>query len=266
MVAIAFRDSDPVSDRQSPLPHTFVTYEIDEVLHGRSSSRRLTLRFLGGWSGQSGRIMLVPHAPLFKIGDRDVVFVSGNGEVACPLVACFLGRFRIWQDAIYNDAGLAVRLNPDGRLQFGPDRLPGEQLTMEFPPAPASRLRAVRQQIEQDNDLSVDERETLRRRLRDMSATRVISRGREVSQGTTTAPSTPPLSAERFKAFIVEISEGYPVSGDPMPTVSPDEPFEYPEQVLRNAEPPTRIPQPRTLTLEQQLLQQNHGNPVLRTQ
>ena len=80
--------------------------------------------------------------------------------------------------------------------------------------------------------------------------------------------SSPLLEAVGFKALITRISKRYPSDSKPMPTVSPDEPFQFPAQVLRPAEPPNRIPrpEPRPLTLEQQMLRQNHGNPVLRAQ
>ena len=148
VVAIAFRDSDRLPGSQTVLPHTFVTYQVGQVLRGRPEAPRLTLRFLGGWSGEMGRIMRVPHAPLFKLGDRDILFVAGNGTAACPLVACGLGRFRVWQDRVYTDAGLAVRLDAAGEMRIGPDRLPSEQLSMEFPPAPERHLDTLRQQLE----------------------------------------------------------------------------------------------------------------------
>jgi hypothetical protein len=263
VVAIAFRDSDQLPNNQARLPHTFVTYEVGEVLRGRSESRRLTLRFLGGWSGQTGRIMRIPHSPLFKLGDRDILFVAGNGAAACPLVACGLGRFRVWQDQVYTDAGLAVRLNAEGKLRIGPDRLPHEQLSMEFPPAPEAHVDAMRQQLEKDESLSEEQRETLRRRVRELSAPRTISPGRIVSE-TIAPPSTPPISAVAFKAFVARISDRHPYQAVPTASLSPDRPFTYPEQVLGTAKPPTRFPAPRTLTREQQLLRQNLGNPVLR--
>jgi hypothetical protein len=261
---IAFRDSEPVADTGVTLPHMFITYRIDNVLRGRSQSRQLTLRFLGGWSDKSGRIMRVTHAPLFKLGDRDILFVAGNGAAACPLVACGLGRFRIFEDAVYTNTGLAIRLDAAGSLRIGPDRLPAAKTTMTFPPAPPERLRAVEAQI-RDQSLSEKERETLRRRLRDMSGPRVLGLGRVVGEPPT-PPSTPPLSAERFKTLIVGISDRFPGDAVPVASASPDEPFEYPPMVLRPAEPPTRVPAPRQLTREQQRLQQNNGNPVLRRQ
>lgn len=265
VVAIAFRDSDQLPTSQTTLPHTFVTYEVGKALRGRPESPRLTLRFLGGWSGKAGRIMRVPHAPLFKLGDHDILFVTGNGAAACPLVACGLGRFRVWQGQVYNDTGLAVRRDDKGALRFGPDRLPYEQLSMEFPPAAEAHINAIRKQLENGEKLSEDQREALRRRVRDLSAPRIIRLGRTVSDKPIAPPSTPPMSADEFKAFVAEISDRYPYKVVPTVSLSPDRPFPYPEQVLGTAKPPTRFPAPRTLTREQQLLRQNLGNPVLRT-
>jgi|GEM_PF-5619369 len=265
VVAIAFRDSAPLPASQTVLPHIFVTYEVGQVLRGRPEASRLTLRFLGGSSGETGRIMRVPHAPLFKLGDRDILFVAGNGTAACPLVACGLGRFRVWQDRVYTDTGLALRLDAQGKLRMGPDRLSPEQIAMEFPPAPQAHLDALRRQIEDDKTLSEDQRETLSRRIRDLSQPRIISLGRIVSDKPATPPSTPPVTSDAFKAFVAQISDRHPYQLVPTASVSPDRPFTFPEQKLTTAKPPTRFPEPRTLTREQQLLRQNLGNPVLRT-
>ncbi len=136
---------------------------------------------------------------------------------------------------------------------------------MEFPPAPEAHLNAIRQQLETDKSLSEDQRGTLRRRVRDLSAPRIINLGRIVSDKPIAPPSTPPMSADEFKAFVAEISDRYRYEVVPTASLSPDRPFSYPEQVLGTAKPPTRFPAPRTLTREQQLLRQNLGNPVLRT-
>jgi hypothetical protein len=266
VTAIAFRDSDPVNADQAALPHVFVTYRVEDVIRGQAPSQEITLRFLGGWSGQTGRIMRVPHAPLFKQGDRDILFAAaGNGAVACPLVGCGRGRFRIWQSGVYSDRGFALRRNGESDLSPGADRMPVDLLSMEFPPAPEDRLADIRRQLA-DSGLSAEERAELARRLEAMSAPRIITLGREVTNQPAPSPSTPPLGVAAFKALIQEIAGRYPPATAPMPSASLDTPFQYPVQELSPNQPPNRFPEPRQLTPEQRLLQQNNGNPVLRPQ
>jgi hypothetical protein len=264
VIAIVFRDSDPADADQAGLPHAFVTYRVDDIIRGASPSQTLTLRFLGGWSGASGRIMRVPHAPLFKLGDRDILFVAGNGAAACPLIGCGLGRFRIWQEGVHSDRGFALSLNGESGLGPGPGRMPVDLLSMEFPPAPEARVAEVRRQLA-DDSLGAAERSELARRLEDMSTTRIITLGREVTDQSAPPPS-PPLTISDFKALIREIAGRYPQATEPTPSVQADTPFQYPVQKLSPSRPPTRFPEPRELTTEQRMLRQNNGNPVLRPQ
>ena len=76
------------------IPHTFVTYEIETALRGEVPGETLTLRFLGGFSPETGRVLMAPGARYFAEGDRDLLLVAQNGRHACPLVDCVAGRFR----------------------------------------------------------------------------------------------------------------------------------------------------------------------------
>jgi hypothetical protein len=265
---IAFRDSDPQPDTDMGVPHTFVTYRVDDVVRGQLQSRRMTLRFLGGWSSQSGQITLAAGGPLFSVGDHDLLFVTGNGKAMCPLVGCELGRFRVQEGQVFTDKGLSVRIDPNAGLRTGPDRLPPEQLTMTFPPAPEARLRAVRRQLA-EGDLSDAERATLQRRLRDMSGPRVIGVSHIVGEPPVDPPPEPPLDVATFKRALAAISQQYPTDGNPVPSVSPRDPIvvyalapSRPKQAPGPVSPPPSEPR----TLEQQLLERNNGNPVLGVQ
>lgn len=269
VVDITFRDADPLPDTEAGLPHSFVTYRVEDVVLGKPASRRMTLRFLGGWSRRSGRITIAAGGPLFAVGDRDILLVAGNGKATCPLVGCGLGRFRTEEGRVFSDGGFAVRADAAGRLRAGPDRLPPEGLTMTFPAAPKARLRAVRRQLAEDNELSEADRSTLRRRLKDMSGPRVISLGRLVDEQPTNPPSAPPVDIATFKKLIAMISERYPSDPDPIPSASPRAPIKvYALSASQPKEPPGPVSQPpsRPPTVEQQLLQRNNGNPVLRAQ
>ena len=88
---------------------TDVTFSIERTLKGPSSVRR-TLEFLGGTVGD--HTLRVTGIPEFKVGDRDVLFVSDSGRPMSPLVGVMFGRFRIFQDP--RTGGAAVRTF-DGR-------------------------------------------------------------------------------------------------------------------------------------------------------
>ena len=92
-----------------PQPHTFVTYDLGEVLFPKELSDRLqlTLRFVGGPDGQ-GRFLDVGGVPKFMVGDEDILFVAENGERGCALVLCEFGRFRVLDDLVYESHGSPV--------------------------------------------------------------------------------------------------------------------------------------------------------------
>ena len=48
VVGIEYALSEPSGHDQAQLPHTFVTYEVLEVLHGNVAGPTVTLRLLGG--------------------------------------------------------------------------------------------------------------------------------------------------------------------------------------------------------------------------
>lgn len=57
------------------------------------TSAELTLQFLGGEiDGQSLKISGMPR---FTIGQTDLLFVTGNGKRACPLIGMMHGRYRV---------------------------------------------------------------------------------------------------------------------------------------------------------------------------
>ena len=71
---------------------TDVTVRVSDVLKGRADVRR-QLRILGGTIGETTQV--VPGAPLFLVGDRDVLFLSERGGAISPIVGVFHGRFRV---------------------------------------------------------------------------------------------------------------------------------------------------------------------------
>jgi hypothetical protein len=115
---VEYAFSDARGGKRPRTPHTFVTYRIEDVLRGHAPGETITLRFIGG-RGEQASFLLASELPLFDIGDRDVLFVSGNTVSGCPLVGCAEGRLRVIQDRVFNDEGQAVELDADGRVVLG---------------------------------------------------------------------------------------------------------------------------------------------------
>lgn len=97
-------------DSVDGLPHTFVTYDVDQVISGRPDGAQVTLRFLGGrqQKGEVIRYLEVSETPEFQVGDTDVLFASKNNRSICPLAQCTSGRFRNLDGVLASDDGRAV--------------------------------------------------------------------------------------------------------------------------------------------------------------
>jgi hypothetical protein len=115
---VQYRLSDAASNGDVRLPHTFVTFTIDETLKGASAQKTVTLRFMGGPDQERGKFLSVSNVPMFTAGDQDILFVSKNGQALCPLVRCAEGRFRLAGDRLYSHDGRAVFMTKNGRLSF----------------------------------------------------------------------------------------------------------------------------------------------------
>ncbi len=130
VATVAYR----LSDDDERIPHTFVTYRIEDTLRGRADGDLVTLRFVGGTDGR-GRFLSVVGVPMFSPGDQDILMIQGNGTSDCPLVDCEDGRLRIFRDQVYDAHGRAVVGYEEGRLRHG-DQVEAELLKVRFP-APA---------------------------------------------------------------------------------------------------------------------------------
>lgn len=114
-------DPDDIDD-PGVVAHTFVTYRIIEDLSGNAMGDTVTMRFIGGVDEATGPdydILELAQAPRFDVGDRDIVLMRGNTELACPLVGCADGRFRILQSPrddqpyVFSELAQEVRLVED---------------------------------------------------------------------------------------------------------------------------------------------------------
>ena len=105
---------------QPATPYTFVTYTINQVLKGNFPEQTATLRFIGGvLAPDSDEFILIPHQPLFDVGDHDVLLVEGNTEHLCPLVDCAKGRFRYIDGMVVNEEGQTISINENGGIELG---------------------------------------------------------------------------------------------------------------------------------------------------
>lgn len=119
-------NGNPLYEDGTNIPHTFVTFQIEQVYKKSRSQAEdeLTLRLLGGQSqSDTSEYLMVSDIPLFDVNDRDILFVTGNTESSCPLYRWLSGRFRILNDPndpnepevkkIFNEFGLEVIYVPD---------------------------------------------------------------------------------------------------------------------------------------------------------
>lgn len=83
---------------------TEVQLQVTEVIAGTAPAD-LTLEMLGGRVGEQE--LTVEGAPQFKVGDEDILFVSGNGKNLSPLRGMMYGRYPILKDAATGRAYVA---------------------------------------------------------------------------------------------------------------------------------------------------------------
>lgn len=76
---------------------THVTFMVERVIKGHVGLQT-ELTFLGGAVGDLA--MEVADMPQFRVGDRDVLFVSDDPHSISPLVGFSYGRFRVVRDTL----------------------------------------------------------------------------------------------------------------------------------------------------------------------
>lgn len=108
--SLTYRELAPEGN-EVKLPFTFVTITVEEKLKGDNVPDEVTLRFQGGPLPQKGQFVYIAGAPLFRVGDRNILFVKGNGVEPVPLVNESQGRFRIHEDEVYTEFGQQLSLN-----------------------------------------------------------------------------------------------------------------------------------------------------------
>lgn len=117
VTAIDYRTSLPQSDG-TRLPFTFVTLTIERAWSGATAGDSLTLRLAGGPTSDGG-LILNSEQPIFQMGDRDVLFVSGNDVGAVPFYKGSFSRLRLIDGAAYDNEGDGMQLSATGELGRG---------------------------------------------------------------------------------------------------------------------------------------------------
>lgn len=90
-----------------PLVYTFVAIRVLDVLKGAPGGS-IELRILGGTVGDV--TLQVSGVPKFKVGERNLFFIEGNGEIFCPLVAVPHGYYPVARRAS-DGAEIVLRSN-----------------------------------------------------------------------------------------------------------------------------------------------------------
>lgn len=130
---------------------TLVTFRVEEVWKGNLGAVT-QLEFLGGEIGDLG--MRVHGMPAFRLGQRDVLFVSREPRKISPLVGLMYGRMRVERDTVSRVDRVRTH---DGRAlgsisQVGPQRAAPSRVSItpmrlsDLESAVRARLGAVRQQ------------------------------------------------------------------------------------------------------------------------
>ena len=130
VVRVDYAMSVATSADEISLPQTYVTFKVEQAFKGHRAGDEVTLVFHGGpVPNQPGRFLLVEGAPLFSVGDRDILFVKGNGQRSIPLVGREQGRFRLVGNRAFTNDGHEVVLTPQQGLARGQFAASGEMLT-----------------------------------------------------------------------------------------------------------------------------------------
>lgn len=146
VVDIQYRNSVPTRVQPKGVPHTFVTYKIQDVLRGELDNEVLTLRIPGGADGQGG-VFMETTAPAFALGQTDVLFVRGGEIGDCQLVECVEGRFRVHENQVFNGWGVPV-VEALKTLQIGGK--PRFDLNVMEMPSPSFKALVQRPDLQDD--------------------------------------------------------------------------------------------------------------------
>ena len=134
---------------------TFVTLAVEECAKG-TAPQQLTLTLAGGKLGAKSSV--ITGMPQFQVGDREILFVQGNGRQFCPLVALDHGRYRVLSDPatsrdyVARDNSVPLTTTSEVSLPLlDPSRSTAVVRTPAAALAPADFLALVRTQFRSPN-------------------------------------------------------------------------------------------------------------------
>jgi hypothetical protein len=284
---VEYRNSKPSQKGEPSLPHAFVTYRIEDVFRGKTREENLTMRFVGGPDGRGG-FMDVSGVPLFQEGERDLLFVTGNGEKGCPLVACEWGRYRVYEHGVYNTKGSPVRAVVDG-MAIARGVAPEKLRTFSFQAPTFDGLlqnREVRELLKKREESMDELREIYEtsapKRIevytevtdlnswgdahRKQSKKRSTTMNQDVGAASMEEPEIPegPMAEEEFLGIVKELSKQTRRKPEPVRSIDPDAPI-YVEMArqMKPHEPPRRKQDISASKQELEVLRESNFNPVL---
>lgn len=88
--------SEAVPTGDGNFAFTYVTFDVNETIKGKTHGRSVTLRVAGGDVGVNA--FDVGGAPRFATGGQHLLFVEGNDRLGVPLVGWFWGKLDVVTD------------------------------------------------------------------------------------------------------------------------------------------------------------------------
>lgn len=85
-------------DTERNLPFIYMTLTDLDVMKGKAN-QSVTLRMLGGTDPEDGARLHIAGVPTFTLGERVLLFITGNRHYAVPFVGLWQGVYRVVFDA-----------------------------------------------------------------------------------------------------------------------------------------------------------------------
>lgn len=117
-------------DSVEGIPHTFVTYQIEDDFQGRQNGRQVTLRFIGGIKKVSDTqydVLEVSNVPEFNLGEENILMLAEKDDGQCPLVRCSEGFFKVKSGEVFTESGKPVQIGKAAERAQRPVMMDDEQ-------------------------------------------------------------------------------------------------------------------------------------------
>ena len=73
-----YKESSVENEEHQRLPHTFITFQIENILKGNTANpNEITLRFGGGLTNEKDGFVYIDIVPLFDVGER---YILGSSQ------------------------------------------------------------------------------------------------------------------------------------------------------------------------------------------